>query len=52
MVQLLARRRGIFWIIYLLFRGIGRGEPVSIAIAVGIVVLIIGITIYKRMSAQ
>ena len=52
MFHLLARRRGIFWIIYLLVRGIGRGEPVSIAIAVGIVVVIIGFTLYKRLSPQ
>lgn len=54
MLWMLAARggRGIFWLIYLLFRGISRGEPTSIAIAVAILVCIVGWTMYKKFSPQ
>ena len=50
--NLLARRRGLVYLFIFLFRGISRGEPVPIAIAGGIILLIVGVAMYKKLSAQ
>ena len=50
-MTLLARKRGIFWIIYLFFKGIMRGDPVYIGIAVVLVLVIVGFALYKRHQA-
>jgi len=46
-MPLLFARRGIFFIVYLFFQGIMRGEPTYIIIAVALVLGIIGWSMYK-----
>lgn len=46
-MSLLVGKKGIFWIVYLFIRGIMRGDPTSIIIAVVLVLGIIGWSMYK-----
>ncbi len=49
-MNLLARKRGIFWIVYLFFKGISRGEPIYIGIAIALVLGIIGYVMYQARA--
>jgi hypothetical protein len=49
-MSLLAKKRGLFYVIYLFFKGIMRGNPVYIGIAVAILAIIIGWAVYKSRS--
>lgn len=51
-MNLLARKRGLFWIIYLFFKGIMRGDPIYIGIATVLLLGIVGFALYKRHKAS
>ncbi|QEG24050.1 hypothetical protein [Mariniblastus fucicola] len=46
-MTLLLGKKGIFWLVYIFFRGIMRGDPTSIIIAVVLVLGIVGWSLYK-----
>lgn len=51
-MTLLLGKKGIFWIVYLFIRGIMRGDPTSIVIAVVLVLGIVGWSMYKSHASK
>ena len=49
-MKLLARRRGIGALIYLVIRGFRNGDPTTIGITVAVVLCVIGYMIYSSRS--
>jgi len=50
-MTLLARKRGLVTLIYMLIRGFRRGDPVTIGITVAVVLAIIGYMLYSSRAA-
>jgi len=50
-MTLLARKRGLGTLIYLVIRGFRRGDPVTIGITIAVVLAIIGYMVYSSRKA-
>ena len=51
-MQLLARRRGLGALIYLVIRGFRNGDPTTIGITVAVVLCVIGYMIYSSRAEK